>query len=92
MRDPPEGDYFDLNANPNDLLDPVRRASVIQGEDLKYLQERDRVLADVDKVGFPLYSLQSKIASEETPIGNVPLLFYWTRRLKPKIFNRATGN
>ena len=90
MRKPPEGDFFDPEADPIDLT-PRRRESMISPEDREYIIDRDKALHDVDKVGFPLYPIQSRISAEPQPIGTVPLLFYWTRRLKPLVFNRFTG-
>ena len=90
MRKPPQGDFFDSDADPIEMT-PMKRESVIPPEDQEYLIERDKALEEVDKVGFPLYPIQSRISSELQPIGNVPLLFYWTRRLKPLVFNRLTG-
>ena len=68
-------------------------SSETESDDTQFIKERDKVLEEVDKVNFPLYSILSSVKSDGTQqaIGSVPVLFYWTRRLKPFVFNRMTG-
>ena len=49
-------------------------------------------LEGFDPVGFPLYSLHVGRSTEtQKPSGSLPLICYWVKRLRPRVFSRITG-
>ncbi len=71
------------------LDDPEEAAET---ESLKNEIAADKQLEGIDPVGFPLYSIHGgKSDAAHEPIGNLPLVCFWAKRLKPRVFNRVTG-
>ena len=49
-------------------------------------------LEGFDPVAFPLYSLHVGRSTEtQKPSGSLPLVCYWVKQLRPRVFSRITG-
>ena len=49
-------------------------------------------LEGFDPVAFPLYSLHVGRSTEtQKPSGSLPLVCYWVKQLRPRLFSRITG-
>ena len=50
------------------------------------------MLNEATPVNFPLYSIHTSITDAvHMPAGQLPLVMFWARQLKPITFDRATG-
>ena len=80
-----EGDFDDLSDS-IDLMLPD------EGENNGHLQHQDDPASDIDALPFPLYSLHAaKADALHKPCGTLPLVMYWGKRERPRVFNRQIG-
>ena len=83
----PIGDEFIPRKDSGDADDEADETESTKTEKIKNEQ-----LEGIEPVGFPLYSLHvGRSAGAQKPAGSLPLVFYWAKRLKPRVFNRITG-
>ena len=83
----PVGDEFIARKDGDSTDDETDETESTTTEKIKNQQ-----LEGIDPVGFPLYSLHvERSADAQKPAGSLPLVCYWVKRLKPRVFNRITG-
>ena len=81
----------DENKSMSDVEESDRKRSTGGGQSkLEKIEEEDK-LKDVEPLNFPLYSIFGGKAENQTPCGQVPLVFYWVKRLRPRTFDRFAG-
>ncbi|KAK7503175.1 hypothetical protein BaRGS_00005440 [Batillaria attramentaria] len=100
---PPHGDDEVLHNRSGSLSDTGDLDSLSDSIDLMLADDasdaqgtqtvkRDDPAKDIDALPFPLYSLHAgKSDSLHKPCGTLPLVLYWGKRERPRVFNRQAG-
>ena len=76
----------------DDLSDSIDLMLPDEAEQSTPTQAQDDPAKDLDPLPFPLYSLHAaKADALHKPCGTLPLVMYWGKRERPKVFNRQIG-
>ena len=76
----------------DDLSDSIDLMLPDEGERTGQSQPQDDAAKDIDALPFPLYSLHAaKSDALHKPCGMLPLVMYWGKRERPRVFNRQIG-
>ncbi|KAL4232688.1 hypothetical protein ACF0H5_007376 [Mactra antiquata] len=83
---PEPTDNDDLDSLSSDMDIPLPDDEKKQAEKNTYNED----LKDVDPMMYPLYSLDGS-STVHKPCGNLPLIIFWGRKVRPHTFNRQSG-
>ena len=95
-RTPPVGDDIgpDKSSQIDDDTDSLRSVEIKSVKSEPAVEDKFDPGPEVNKltpVNFPLFSLQAKGDAMHKPSGSVPIVAFWSKHLRPKTIDRATG-